>query len=198
MEDVLPSRKRGSEAFRSHVGISEMPVILMSLGVAPATFKVAELFCRNRSGDAAVSMGFEHGLVVDFATGWNMSDEEQMKEVEQRVRDEEPVLLLGSPMCCAFSTLIELTQAGKLSEVKHKNLVEQRVTHLKFCFRMYKTQRNAEILFLHEHPWDAWSRELSFVKETAEMDDVHKKKVDLCRFQLAKNNVEKGSWFMSN
>ena len=92
-----------------------------------------------------------------------MSDEEQMKEVEQRVREEGPVLLIGSPMCRAFSTLIELTQAGKPSEVKHKNLVEQFVTHLKFCFRMYEGQRNAGRYFLHEHPWDAWSRGLSFV-----------------------------------
>ena len=96
-----------------------------------------------------------------------MSDEEQMEEVEQRVRDEEPVLLIGSPMCRAFSTLIELT---------------------KFCFRMYETQRNAGRLFLHEHPWDAWSRGLSCVNEMAEK----------CRFQLATNSIEKGSWFMSN
>ena len=51
------------------MGISEMAVILMSLGVAPANFKVAELFCRNRFGEAAVSMGFERGFVVDYATG---------------------------------------------------------------------------------------------------------------------------------
>ena len=56
--------------------------------MASANFKVAELFCRNRFGDAAVSMGFERGLQVDYATGWNMGEEEQMKEVEQRVRDE--------------------------------------------------------------------------------------------------------------
>ena len=30
-----------------------------------------------------------------------MSDEEQMKEVEQLVCDEKPVLLIGSPMCRA-------------------------------------------------------------------------------------------------
>ena len=125
------------------VGISEMAVIFMSLGVAPANFKVAELFCRNRFADAAVSVGFERGLAVNYATGWDMRVEEQMKEVEQRVRDEEPLLLIGSPMCRAFSTLIDLSQAGKPSEVKHKNLVERCVTHLKFCFRMYETQRNA-------------------------------------------------------
>ena len=131
--------------------------------------KVAELFCRSRFGDAAVSMAFERGLVVDHATGWNMSVEEQMNEVEQRLRDEESMLLLCSPTCSpmslASSTLVELTQAGKMSEVSRENLVHQRVTHLKFFFRMFETQRSAARLFLHQHPWDAWSRFLSFVKE---------------------------------
>ena len=127
-----------------------------------------------------------------------MSDEEQMEEVEQRICDEESVLLTGSKMCRAFSTLIEMTQAGKPSEFELKRLVERCFTHLKFCLRMYETQRNAGRLFLHEHPWDAWSRGLSFVNEISEKDGVHKTKADLCRFQLATNSVEKGSWFMSN
>ena len=53
MEDVVPSRKRGSEevgppdpsltpADESQMGISEMAVILMSLVVALANFTVAE------------------------------------------------------------------------------------------------------------------------------------------------------------
>ena len=86
------------------------------------------------------------GLVVDCATQSDMDDEEQ--EVEWRVRDEEPVLLLGSPMCRAFSTLIELTTATcKLGEVRFRNLVERCVRHLRFCFRMYETQRSAGRLF---------------------------------------------------
>ena len=96
--------------------------------------------------------------------------------MERSFRDEESVLLIGSPMCRACSTLIELTQAGKPSEVRHKSLVEQCVTHLKFCFRMY--ERSARRLFLHEHPWDAWSRGFSFVKEIAEKDRVFKTEGD--------------------
>ena len=76
-------------------------IAFMSLGMAPANVKVAELFCRNRFGGTAVDVGFERGLVVDCATGLDIDDEEQMEEVERRVRDEE------------------LTRAtGKLSEVK--------------------------------------------------------------------------------
>ena len=113
MEDVVPSRKRGSEEVgppddpnltptdESQIGISETAVILTSLGVAPANFKVADVFCRNRFGDAAVDMGFERVLIVDYAEGWDM------EEVERRVRDEEPTLLIGSPRCRAFSTFVE-------------------------------------------------------------------------------------------
>ena len=57
MEDVLPPRKRGSEdagfpedptlrrADGSEIGISQMAVILTTLGVTPVISKVAELFC---------------------------------------------------------------------------------------------------------------------------------------------------------
>ena len=47
-----------------------MPLILKSLGVASTSGNVAELFCRNIFGGAAVDMGFERGLVVDHVTGW--------------------------------------------------------------------------------------------------------------------------------
>ena len=104
-------------ADESQTGISEMA------GVASANFKVADLFCRNRFGESAVGMRFERGLEVDCATGWSMSDEEQMEEVEQRIRDDEPVLLIGSPTCRAFSNLIEMMQAGKPSEFDLKILV---------------------------------------------------------------------------
>ena len=63
----------------------------------------------------------KRGLVADSATGWSMSVDEQVEEVEQLVRDEEPVLLIGSPMCRAFSTFIELTQACKPSVVELKS-----------------------------------------------------------------------------
>ena len=56
--------------------------ILRSLGLVPVNFKVAESFCRNSFGDAAVGKGFKRGLGVDSATGLDMEDEKQMKEVE--------------------------------------------------------------------------------------------------------------------
>ena len=60
MEDVLPSRRRGSEEMGppddpnltpadESMGIGEMALILVSLGVAPANFKVAEFSAETDS-----------------------------------------------------------------------------------------------------------------------------------------------------
>ena len=63
----------------------EMALILMSLGVAPANFKVAEVFCRWFV-DTAVDMGFERGLAVMRLAGtwmtrsrWRWSSASAMK-----------------------------------------------------------------------------------------------------------------------
>ena len=103
-----------------------------------------------------------------------MEDDEQMKEVERLVMEEELVLLIVSPMCRSFSKLIKLTRvAGGLNEVKHKDLLERCVRHLRFCFRMYEVQRDAGRLFLHEHPWTTWSWDISSVTELKDKDDLH-------------------------
>ena len=67
--------------------ISEMTVILMSLGVTKANFKVAELFCRNRFGDSARDTGFERGIVAEHATGWMNGNvgQQRLHATEQRV-----------------------------------------------------------------------------------------------------------------
>ena len=89
-----------------------------------------------------------------------MDDEEQMKEVERRVIEEEPVLLIGSPILCFFAKLIELARVtGRLDDT---DLLERCVRHLRFCFKMYEVQRRAGRLFLHEHPGTTWLWDFSF------------------------------------
>ena len=70
----------------------------MSLGVILVNFRLAE----DRFGDAAVDR-------VDCATGWDMEDEKQMKEMDQCVVDGEPMSSICSSMCRPFDKLIEFT-----------------------------------------------------------------------------------------
>ena len=83
MEDVSVLMKRGAEKVSSpEDGSRETVTILMSLGLVLVYFKVAELFYEDRFGDAA-------GGKANCATGWDIEDEKQMKEVTRRVRVEE-------------------------------------------------------------------------------------------------------------
>ena len=74
MEDVLVSRKRGVEEMDPpRDGPRELATIFTSLGVTPVNFRVAELFCRRMSGDAAFNMGFRartRGALGDRAGTW--------------------------------------------------------------------------------------------------------------------------------
>ena len=43
---------------------------------------VGELVCEDRFDDAAVGDGFECGLRVEHATGWDIEDEKLMMEMD--------------------------------------------------------------------------------------------------------------------
>ena len=85
----------------SEMCISEMTVILKSLDVASTSERVAELFCRNRFGDSAVDMGFERGIVADFATGWMFDDvgQQRLYATEQRVSSAGRTTVCGNESC---------------------------------------------------------------------------------------------------
>ena len=137
-EGVPPSRKRGSEeggrpedamlehADATEMCISEMTVILVSLGVTTANFKVADLFCRNRFGDSAVGMGFERGIVADYATGW-MNDnvgQQRLYATEQRVSSAGERPSVATRVAAAQEGLYEaMRQALAASSAKEASAV---------------------------------------------------------------------------
>ena len=91
LENPMLERADGTEMCNSVIS-----VILKSMGVASAKGEVAELFCRDRLGGAAVDMGFERGLVLDQVTDWVMgnADQQRLHTAEQRVspaRDQQSV-----------------------------------------------------------------------------------------------------------
>ena len=89
-EDVPVSRKRGVEVMRHQVdGSREIATILMSLGVASSEFQSGRVLLQQQLRWCSCRHGIEHRLVVDYATGWDMEDEEQMKEVERRIIGEK-------------------------------------------------------------------------------------------------------------
>ena len=67
----------------------EIATILMSLGVASSEFQSGRVLLQQQLRWCRCRHGIEHGLVADYATGWDMEDEEQMKEVERRIIGEK-------------------------------------------------------------------------------------------------------------
>ena len=67
--------------------------------------------------------------------------------------EEKPTLLIGSPMCTAFSQLQRLNAKGAHSAEKLRRAIK----HMEFVPRLYRMQIDGGRLFPHEHPATASS-----------------------------------------
>ena len=85
---------------------------------------------------------------MDITTGWDFRRGEDRRRAEQYVRDQKPLLLIGSPMCTMFSTLQRFTPWNATKTTRWREHHE----HLQFTAKLYQMQMNAGRLFLHEHP----------------------------------------------
>ena len=68
------------------------------------------------------------------------------------------MLLIGSPMCTASSSLQELSRS-KRDPAEFEKMLTYARKHLGFCIDLYKLQVEANRYFLHEHAHNAttWS-----------------------------------------
>ena len=82
---------------------------------------------------------------------YDLNDKVKRDRVEQRVRDERPMLLIGSPPCTAFSQLFT-SNISRMHPKDVKEKVREGLIHLLFCIKLYNIQLDEGRLFLHEHP----------------------------------------------
>ena len=78
----------------------------------------------------------------------------------QQVKEEKPLVVIGSPPCTPFSQLQTLNPD---TYEKRKRLQEGE-EHIKFMISIYKLQVEAGRLFLHEHPAHARSWHMKEVR----------------------------------
>ena len=78
-----------------------------------------------------------------------------MREMRQRawakVKSEEPLLLIGSPMCTAFSAWQYINNVKRDPEVVVKEQARG-MRHLSICCELYEYQAAHGRYVLHEHP----------------------------------------------
>ena len=106
------------------------------------------------------------GLALDLTTHdsqgrpWDFSKAEMRAEAERLFDEQQPTLLVGTPMCTAFSTWQFINNTKRDPTIVAAELAAGRL-HLAWMCKMYQKQVAAGRLFLHEHPANAtsWSEQ---------------------------------------
>ena len=97
------------------------------------------------------------GFALDLTTAdvdaalWDFDSKVMRDRAMKKVREERPQLLIGSPMCTAFSTwqrISNLICCPVIVAAEKRRAVE----HLDFCMELYREQIRHGRYFLHEHP----------------------------------------------
>ncbi len=109
----------------------------------------------HRSGLVA---GSTFDLLADEAgVAWDFTRPSDRKRAWDRIRAEEPYLVVGSPPCTMFSRLNVNLNADKVGEVEWEKRLRSAEVLLTFAAAVYKMQVLGGRHFLHEHPAGATS-----------------------------------------
>ena len=122
--------------------------ILSEIYLAP---RVTEMVWRQKK------YGIEPGLALDLTTTddqgrpWDFNDSRQRQRAEQLLEDQQPLLLIGSPMCTAFPTWQRINNLIR-SPVTVAAELRRAKQHLEFSVELYSEQTKAGRYFVHERP----------------------------------------------
>ena len=171
------SRKRRAEDAPDdpRLDTGSLGLSLYHLGLAGAecvdldNLTVAEMFCKDRYSSRAHEFRLHPGFACDLSTGWDLNKPAEAAAALKKVDDEEPALLVTSPICTPFSVMMRW--CGIDPEKLEANLVEGR-RRLSISMEACKKQHLADRFFLHEHPDGASSRDEDCVQELMKMDGV--------------------------
>ena len=170
---------------------------------------VAEFYSPPRVGALARELpgyGVAPGLALDLTTydsqgrPWDFSKPEMRREAERLFDEQCPTLLVGTPMCTAFSSWQHINAARRDPGVVAKEKAAGRM-HLSWMCKMYARQIDAGRLILHEHPAHATSWSEDCVRGIMRKDGVSRITADQCQLGQQDedgNPVKKPTWFMSN
>ena len=146
------------------------------------------------------------GFALDLTTAdsdgkhWDFDDKVMRDRAMQRVRDEKPLLLVGSPMCTAFSTWQRVNNAFRDPVVVAGEMARAK-KHLEFCVELYREQARGGRYFLHEHPAYASSWQTGIIEGMMKEDGVLRVTADQCLYGSETEDgspIKKPTSFMTN
>lgn len=170
---------------------------------------IHEIYSPKRVNAIAELMELIPGMSFDLTTNdvdgkpWDFNIEEKRTKAEGLVREKKALLVIGSPMCSAFSQIQNLN-FSKMSPNEVKRVIDYGTTHLAFCAKLYQIQMDNRLYFSHEHPHAATSWENKGIKRLLEQEGVTRIKSHICAFgmesedKLGKGFAKKPTGFMTN
>ena len=133
----------------------EVGVLLTGVEEGPRldSTDVAELFSPERVGLACSKFGLVQGAAMDIKSGYDFDIAADRARCWDKIMEEKPMLVIGSPPCTLFSRLQELNKFmysdNKLWMEKFQERMQQAKRYVNFCLKIYEHQISQGRYFLH-------------------------------------------------
>ena len=160
-----------------------------------------------RTRPAHLSPGLALDLTVndpDDGQPWDFTVPAKRIKARKLLQRSKPMLLIGSPMCTAFSTWQRLN-ATRANPGARRRAYKEACEHMEFVAQLYHDQISEGRYFVHEHPQFASSWDLECIKRLLRLPGVGKTRGDQCQYgaeaphgPLKGCPVMKPTGFMSN
>ena len=168
--------------------ILEIGQFLCSMGIRKSD--VAEIYNPERFVSRANAFGLRPGFAIDLSLAkndkgeyWDLSTEQDQKALRRLLRDEKPLVLIGSPPCGPFSPLQNLSK-NKRSEAENQAILAEGRKHLKVATDAYMEQHQSGRFFLHEHPKPSQSWQEEDIKRIQELPGVYTVTAPMCKWHM--------------
>ena len=136
---------------------------------------------------------------------WDFSRKSKQDKALKMLHNEVPYVLIGSPMCTAFSLWQRLNNAKSKDPAAVQRAYDRAVKHMEFVCMLYREQLAAGRYFLHEHPEGASSWSLKCITDLMDMPEVQRVVADQCQYGAeavsgpdAGGPIKKPTGFMTN
>ena len=141
---------------------------------------VTEMFSPPRVTTQAKRFGLKTGEACDLSTGWDFRLQSHRDAAIKHVRDEKPLVVIGSPPCTPFSQLQTLNPDTAEKRARLKEGEE----HMRLMVEIYRMHIEEGCIFLHEHPAHARSWHMNEVSKLMKEQGITLVEADQCMFGL--------------
>ena len=161
--------------------------------------RLIEVYSPKRVNGIGEMLGLIPGLSLDLTENdvdgqpWDFNIKEKRDKARRLVTEKKALLVIGSPMCSAFSQIQGLNFARMTPDEVEKVIIYGK-RHLEFCTELYKIQHSNGLYFLHEHPYGASSWNNDKIKELLYTPGIHRIKSHMCAFGMRDEDHQGGGF----